>query len=126
MKRISSKTAPKVIGPYSIASKSGNLIFTSGQLPIDPETGKINEANISWQTKQSLKNIKNILIANGSSLDKVIKATIFLDNMESFTEFNTVYEEYFTKGNYPARTAIEVSKLPMGALVEIEVIAEIN
>lgn len=126
MKRLNCESAPKAIGPYSVASKIGNLIFTSGQLPIDSKTGKINEHNIAWQTEQSLKNVRAILEENGSSLNNVIKATVFLDNMEDFGEFNKVYEAYFQEGNFPARTAIEVAKLPLNALIEIEVIAKVD
>lgn len=125
VERIKSEKAPKAIGSYSQASKVGNLIFTSGQLPINPETGKIDELDsIEWQVRQSLNNVKAILEDNGSSMNSIVKTTVYLANIQDFTKFNEVYQEFFD-GNYPARSAFEVGKLPMGALVEIEVIAEV-
>lgn len=126
LERIKSERAPKAIGSYSQATRIGNLIFTSGQLPINPETGKIDEkASIKWQVKQSLNNVKAILEDNGSSMDAIVKATVYLDNIKDFSDFNEVYQEFFEK-SYPARSAFEVAKLPMDALVEIEVIAEVE
>ena len=126
LERIKSEIAPKAIGSYSQATKVGNLIFTSGPLPINPETGQIDEKDsIKWQVKQSLNNVKAILEDNGSSMDSIVKATVYLDNIKDFSDFNEVYQEFFEK-SYPARSAFEVAKLPMDALVEIEVIAEVE
>ncbi|WP_297376878.1 Rid family detoxifying hydrolase [uncultured Helcococcus sp.] len=126
LERIKSERAPKAIGSYSQATKVGNLIFTSGQLPINPETGQIDEKDsIKWQVKQSLNNVKAILEDNDSSMDSIVKATVYLDNIKDFSDFNEVYQEFFEK-SYPARSAFEVAKLPMDALVEIEVIAEVE
>lgn len=126
LERIKSERAPKAIGSYSQATKIGNMIFTSGQLPINPKTGKIDEKDsIKWQVKQSLNNVKAILEDNGSSMDSIVKATVYLDNIKDFSAFNEVYQEFFEK-SYPARSAFEVAKLPMDALVEIEVIAEVE
>lgn len=126
LERIKSERAPKAIGSYSQATRIGKLIFTSGQLPINPETGQIDEkASIKWQVKQSLNNVKAILEDNGSSMDAIVKATVYLDNIKDFSDFNEVYQEFFEK-SYPARSAFEVAKLPMDALVEIEVIAEVE
>ena len=118
---ISSQNAPGAIGPYSQAIKKGNFIFVSGQLPVNPKTGEIPE-DIKEQTKQSLSNVKEILAAAGSSLEDVVKTTVFLKDLSNFTEVNEVYGEFFTE-NYPARCCVEVSKLPKDVGVEIEVIA---
>lgn len=118
---ISTKNAPGAIGPYSQAIKKGNLIFVSGQLPVISKTGKMPE-DIKEQTKQSLSNVKEILEAAGSSLEDVVKTTVFLKDLSNFTEVNEVYGEFFTE-NYPARCCVEVSRLPKDAGVEIEVIA---
>ena len=114
---ISTPQAPAAIGPYSQAIRVGNLIFTSGQIPIDPATGVFVEGGIKEQTRQSLSNIKAILEEAGSSMSHVIKTTVFLADM------NTVYAEFFSEP-YPARSAVAVKTLPKGALVEIEVVAE--
>lgn len=121
MKKISTENAPKAIGPYSQGILSGNLIFTSGQIPINPETGEIEETEIKGQTRQVLENLKAVLTAGGSSLDNVIKTTCYLQNMEDFAAFNEIYAEYFTQN--PARSCVSVKALPKGSLVEIEVIA---
>lgn len=118
---ISTQHAPGAIGPYSQAMKAGNLIFTSGQLPIDPKNGEMPET-IENQTKQSLENVKAILEEAGSDLSKVVKTTVFLKDMNHFAQMNEVYRTYFTE-NCPARSAIQVARLPKDALVEIEVIA---
>ncbi|MCP1125704.1 RidA family protein [Bacillus sp. 3103sda1] len=118
---ISTQHAPGAIGPYSQAMKAGNFIFTSGQLPIDPKNGEMPET-IENQTKQSLENVKAILEEAGSSLSKVIKTTVFLKDMNHFAQMNEVYRTYFT-ANCPARSAVQVARLPKDALVEIEVIA---
>lgn len=120
---INTEKAPKAVGPYSQAVMVNNLIYTSGQLPIDPKTGKFVEGGIKEQTKRSLTNVMEILKKAGSSNSKVLKTTVFLSDINNFAEMNKVYETFFEKGNYPARSAIEVAALPMGALVEIEAVA---
>ena len=118
---VSTKKAPAAIGPYSQAIIVGNMVYTSGQIPIDPETGTLKGTDITAQTEQAIKNLIAVLDAAGSSLEKTIKTTCFLKNMQDFAAFNSVYERYFT--GKPARSCVEVSALPKGALVEIEVIA---
>jgi len=113
--------APGAIGPYSQAIKYGSLVFISGQVPINPATGEI-KGDIRVQTRQSLDNIKAILEAAGSSLSKVVKTTVFLKNLDDFSAMNEVYAEYFRQ-DAPARSTVEVSRIPRGALVEIEAIA---
>ena len=120
---INTEKAPKAVGPYSQAVMVNNLIYTSGQLPIDPKTGKFAEGGIKEQTRQSLTNVMEILKKAGSSNSKVLKTTVFLSDINNFAEMNKVYETFFVKGSYPARSAIEVAALPMGALVEIEAVA---
>lgn len=119
---IRTANAPAAIGPYSQAIDLGNLVITSGQLPIDPATGAFPEG-IQAQTKQSLANVKAILEAAGLTMDSVVKTTVFLSDMNNFAAMNGVYAEFFTEGKYPARSAVEVARLPKDALVEIEVIA---
>ncbi len=123
-KAISTPKAPGAIGPYSQAIVTGNLIFVSGQLPINPETGEMPE-DIKGQTAQSIENIKAILEEAGSSLDKVVKSTVYLVDIILFGEMNEVYGQYFT-GVCPARAAFSVRELPKKALVEIEVVATID
>lgn len=123
MKTIQTKNAPSAIGPYSQAKIAGNLIFCSGQIPIDPVTSAIKGNNVSEQTHQVCKNIAALLEAAGSSLDKVIKSTCFLADIADFSDFNKVYELYFT--SKPSRSCVAVKDIPKGALVEIEVIAEL-
>ncbi len=125
-KIVSTKAAPAAIGPYSQGNILGNLIFTSGQVPLDPATGEIVGKTIEEQTKQVFENIKAILEEAGSSLDKVLKTTVFMDDIKDFAAMNSVYAQYFTQGSYPSRSAFEVAKLPKDALVEIEVIAYID
>lgn len=120
---ISTKKAPAAIGPYSQAIKVGNLVFTSGQIPIDLATGVLDEGGIKEQTRQSLTNVKAILEEVGLSLANVVKTTVFLADMNDFADMNAVYAEFFAEP-YPARSAVAVKTLPKGALVEIEVIAE--
>lgn len=120
-KVIATSNAPKAIGPYSQAIEAGNLVFVSGQLPVDPATGKVAEG-ITAQTEQSLKNIKGILEEAGYGMDNIVKCTCYLSSMDDFAAMNEVYARYFTS-NYPARAAFAVQKLPMGVLVEIEAIA---
>ena len=119
---ISTANAPAAIGPYSQAIDLGNMVITSGQLPIDPATGAVPEG-IQAQTKQSLTNVKSILEAAGLTMDAVVKTTVFLSDMNNFGAMNEVYATFFTEGGYPARSAVEVARLPKDALVEIEVIA---
>jgi len=120
---IETKKAPAAVGPYSQAIEVGNLIFTSGQLPIIPQTGDLISDNIEKATQRSLENIKEILEAAGSSLDKVVKVNIFISDMSNFSKVNEVYAKYFTK-NKPARSCVEVSKLPKDGIIEIEAIAK--
>lgn len=119
---ISTDKAPAAIGPYSQAVKAGNLLFVSGQIPIDPATGEVVEATIQAQTTQSLTNVKNILEAAGASLDNVVKTTVFLKDMNDFVEMNRVYSTFF-QTDCPARAAVQVAKLPKDVMVEVEAIA---
>ena len=121
MKIVSTDAAPPAVGPYSQAVIAGDLIFTAGQLGIDPQAGKLAEG-IEAQTRQALTNLGAILGAAESSLDRVVKATVFLAHMEDFAAMNTVYAEFFPL-QPPARSTVEVAQLPRGALVQIEVIA---
>ena len=121
-KTISTELAPAAIGPYAQAVATDNLVITSGQLPIDPATGAFPEG-IEAQTRQSLENVKAILAEAGVGMDRVIKTTVFLSDMNNFGAMNEVYATFFTDGSYPARSAVEVARLPKDALVEIEVIA---
>ncbi len=123
-KVISTEKAPAAIGPYSQAVQVGNLVYTSGQLPIDPATGQFPEGGIKEQTRQSLKNIQAILQKGGLTMASVVKTTVFMADMAHFADMNAVYAEFFTEP-FPARSAVAVKTLPKGALVEIEVIAEI-
>ncbi|MBR1715051.1 MAG: RidA family protein [Treponema sp.] len=122
MKAIHTENAPAAIGPYSQAVESGNLVFTSGQIPLDPKTGNIVSGGIKEQTKRACENLKAVLEAAGSSLEKAVKTTCFLKSISDFADFNEVYAGYFT--GKPARSCFEVGALPKGALVEIEVVAE--
>lgn len=119
---VNTKKAPSAIGPYSQGVNIGNLVFFSGQIPLNPETGEMVESDIKIQTKQSLENIKALLNDQGLDFSNVVKTTVYLDSMDDFTAMNEVYAEYFV-APYPARSAVAVDKLPKGALVEIEVIA---
>lgn len=116
--------APAAIGPYSQAIQIGQLLFTSGQVPIDPETGAIVEGGIQEQARQSLNNIKAILNAAGTNMGAVVKTTVFLQNMNDFAAMNEVYAQFFQEP-YPARSAVQVGRLPKDALVEIEAIAQL-
>ena len=124
MKAISTQKAPAAIGPYSQAIKVGNLIYTSGQIPIDPTTGVFVEGGIKEQTRQALTNVQTILEEAGLTMGNVVKTTVFMADMNDFADMNTVYAEFFAEP-YPARSAVAVKTLPKGALVEIEVVAEI-
>lgn len=121
-KAINSNKAPAAIGPYSQAIKAGNIIYVSGQLPINVETGVFEGEGIREQTKKSIENIKAILEEEGYSLKDVVKTTVLLKDIKTFADMNSVYAEYFTEP-YPARAAFEVAALPKDALVEIEAIA---
>ena len=121
-KVINTNQAPAAIGPYSQAIKVGNLVYTSGQIPINPATGNFVEGGIKEQTRQSLTNIKAILEEAGLSMNNVVKTTVFLADMNDFVDMNSVYAEFFSEP-YPARSAVAVKTLPKGALVEIEVVA---
>ncbi|EGJ45582.1 MAG: RidA family protein [Flintibacter sp.] len=116
--------APAAIGPYSQAIQIGQLLFTSGQVPIDPETGAIVEGGIQEQARQSLNNIKAILNAAGTNMGAVVKTTVFLQDMNDFAAMNEVYAQFFQEP-YPARSAVQVGRLPKDALVEIEAIAQL-
>jgi 2-iminobutanoate/2-iminopropanoate deaminase len=125
MKAISTEKAPAAIGPYSQAIQVGNLVYTSGQIPIDPATGMIVKGGIKEQTLQSLTNVKAILEEVGLTMSNVLKTTVFMADMGDFADMNSVYAEFFTEP-YPVRSAVAVKTLPKGALVEIEVIAEVK
>lgn len=121
---ISTSEAPQAIGPYSQAVRVGNLVFLSGQIPIDPSTGNFVEGGIAEQTEQALKNISAVLLAAGTSLENVVKTTVFLADMNDFAAMNEVYGRFFNE-NPPARATVEAARLPRDARVEIEAIAEI-
>ena len=121
-KIIATEKAPAAIGPYSQAIDCGTFLITSGQVPIDPATGELVPGGVTEQARQSLRNIKAILAQAGLTMDHVVKTTVFLKNMSDFAAMNAVYAEFFTEGQYPARSAVEVGALPKGALVEIETI----
>jgi len=121
-KVIATRKAPGAIGPYSQAIMAGNLIYTSGQLPMDAETGEMVANDIVLQTRKSLQNVKAILEEAGSSMDKIVKTTVYLSDMANFGKMNEIYKEFFS-GDFPARSAFQVARLPKDALVEIEVVA---
>lgn len=120
--KVHTDMAPAAIGPYSQAIVTGNLVFTSGQIPLDPETGVLVGKDIREQTERVCKNLSAVLTAAGSSLEKAVKTVCYLSNMEDFSAFNEVYATFFT--GKPARSCVAVKTLPKGALVEVEVIAE--
>lgn len=122
MNAIHTEKAPAAIGPYSQAIEVNGFVYTSGQLPVDPSTGEFAPGDIKEQTHQSLTNIKSILEQAGTSMNNVIKTTVFLNDMNDFAAMNEVYAQFFQQP-YPARSAVAVEKLPKGALVEIEVVA---
>ena len=122
---ISTEHAPAAIGPYVQAVKTEGMVFTSGQLPIDPATGAFPEG-IEAQTRQSLQNVKAILAEAGIGMDRIINTTVFLSDMNNFAAMNGVYAEFFGEGGCPARSAVEVARLPKDALVEIEAIAVLS
>lgn len=123
MKAISTTKAPAAIGPYSQAIRTGNLIFVSGQLPIDPATGNFPEGGIKELTRQSLTNLKNILEAEGTDMAHVVKTTVFLADMADFADMNEVYAQFF-QSPFPARSAVAIKTLPKNARVEVEAVAE--
>lgn len=120
---IATENAPAAIGPYAQANAVGEFIFTSGQIPIDPSTGKLVDGGIEEQTRQVFANLKAILEAGGSGLNRVVKTTCFMADLGDFARMNAVYAEYFPDGAYPSRSAFQVGALPMGALIEIEAVA---
>ena len=122
MKTIETNSAPAAIGPYAQAIAANGLIYTSGQIPIDPATGAIEATDIAGQARQAIRNLAAVLEAAGSGLDRVVKTTCFLTDINDFAAFNEIYAELFP--GKPARSCVEVSKLPKGALVEIEAVAE--
>ena len=123
MEKIYTNKAPDAIGPYSQAMKVGNLVFTSGQIAINPASGAVEATTIEAQTEQVCKNLCAVLEAAGTSIEKAVKTTCFLANIADFAVFNEVYGKYFTEK--PARSCVAVAALPKGALVEVEVIAEV-
>ena len=124
-KVIHTERAPKAVGPYSQAISAGNLLFTAGQVAIDPRTGKLVEGGIKEQTRQVMENLKAILTEARTDFTKVVKTTVFLQDMKTFAEFNLIYGEYFPS-EPPARSTFQVGALPLGALVEIEMIVLIE
>ena len=123
MKEISTERAPQAIGPYSQAIDAGDKIFTSGVIPVDPATGEIAGKTAQEQARQAFTNLAALLLDAGSGIDKVIKTVVFIKNMDDFAKINEVYAEYFTRP-YPARSCVEVARLPKDVLIEIEAIAE--
>ena len=124
IKTIATPNAPEAIGPYSQAKVFGSLVFTSGQIPINPKTGNVEGINIEEQAEQVMQNVKAVLLASNTSFEKVIKTTCFLADMSDFSAFNAVYAKYFT--TCPARSCVAVKTLPKNVLVEVEVIATIE
>ncbi|TFG34467.1 RidA family protein [Candidatus Thorarchaeota archaeon] len=122
LKQVSTTEAPKAIGPYSQGIKANGFVFCSGQIPANPQTGELVSGSITEQTKQSLSNVKGVIEAAGSSMDKVVKVTVFLKNMNDFAEMNAEYAKWFSDPP-PARAAVEVARLPKDVGVEIEAIA---
>lgn len=124
LKKVSTDKAPGAIGPYSQAIICGNMLYTSGQIPINPETGNIEATDITAQTEQVMKNLGAVLAEAGTSFENVVKTTCFLDEISDFGAFNEVYAKYFT--SKPARSCVAVKDLPKGALCEVELIAKIG
>lgn len=121
LKTVSTQTAPAAIGPYSQAIVCGEMVFTSGQIPIDPQSGSVQATTIEAQTEQVMRNLGEVLKAAGSGFEKAVKTTCFLANISDFAAFNEVYAQYFT--TKPARSCVAVKDLPKGVLVEVEVVA---
>lgn len=126
LKAVSSNKAPKAIGPYSQAVIAGNLLFTSGQIAMDPQSGEMVEGGIEAQARRVLDNLGAVLAEAGAGFDDVIKTTIFLNDMNDFATVNAIYAEYFKGPVLPARSTVQVAKLPKGALIEIEAIARLR
>lgn len=122
---ISTNNAPAAIGPYSQAVKVGNMIFTSGMIPIDPATNQLVEGDIEVQAERALMNVEALLQSAGSSMDKVVKTVVFIKNMDDFAKVNAIYAKYFTK-DFPARSCVEVARLPKDVLIEMEAIALVD
>ncbi len=122
--KIHTNDAPAAIGPYSQAIVAGDLVFTSGQIPLDPATGRLDGSNITQQAHRVCKNLEAVLTAAGASLKSVVKTVCYLENMADFAAFNEVYAQYFTEK--PARSCVAVKELPKGALVEVEAIAQVE
>lgn len=123
MEQVSTNKAPAAIGPYSQAIKVGNLLFTSGQIPLNPQTSEIPEG-VEAQAEQAFTNVKNLIEASGASIDNTVKTVVFIQNMDDFGKINEIYAKYFTEP-YPARSCVEVAKLPKGVLLEVEAIVEL-
>ena len=123
MKKITTPSAPAAIGPYSQAIIANGMLYASGQIPIDPQTGNIVSGGIEAQTHQAFANVRNLVEAAGINMSHVVKVTVYMADMADFATVNTIYEQYFT-APYPARSAVAVKQLPKGALIEIEAIAQ--
>jgi len=123
MKEISTDRAPAAIGPYSQAVETGNMIFTSGVIPVDPKTGEISGNDAAEQAEQAFNNLKALLEESGSGMDRVVKTTVFIKNMDDFSRINEVYARHFFKP-YPSRSCVEVARLPKDVLIEVEAVAE--
>lgn len=123
MKKVTTPNAPAAIGPYSQAIIAGGMLFASGQIPLDPATGTIVSGGIEAQAHQAFTNVKNLVEAAGTTMSHVIKVTVYMADMADFATVNTIYEQYFTEP-YPARSAVAVKQLPKGALIEVDVIAQ--
>ena len=122
---ISTPKAPAAIGPYSQAVLVNGMLFTSGVIPIDPETNTLVEGDVTVQARQAIGNLKNLIEASGSSMDKVVKTTVFIKDMNDFGKINDIYKEFFTS-DFPARSCVEVARLPKDVLIEIEAIATVE
>ncbi len=122
---ISTAKAPAAIGPYSQAVLVNGMLFTSGVIPIDPETNTLVQGDVEVQARQAIGNLKNLIEASGSAMDKVVKTTVFIKNMNDFGKINDIYKEFFTN-DFPARSCVEVARLPKDVLIEIEAIAVVE
>ena len=122
---ISTPKAPAAIGPYSQAGLVNGMLFTSGVIPIDPETNTLVEGDVTVQARQAIGNLKNLIEASGSSMDKVVKTTVFIKDMNDFGKINDIYKDFFTS-DFPARSCVEVARLPKDVLIEIEAIATVE
>ena len=122
---ISTTKAPAAIGPYSQAVLVNGMLFTSGVIPIDPETNTLVQGEVEVQARQAIGNLKNLIEASGSAMDKVVKTTVFIKNMNDFGKINDIYKEFFTN-DFPARSCVEVARLPKDVLIEIEAIAVVE